>query len=159
MKTKSILMLGLILALLLATSVTSVANAKNALVPFKGDYITFPNIVGIDANGCNIQEIDGVGNATHLGLNTWHSDALACPGAWVQTGTITFTAANGDQLYMKFAGTFSIGPGIAYFKGDYTFTGGNGRFLHAGGTGDYWGSASLTPGGTGEIFFDGVLEK
>lgn len=159
MKTKCWLVLRILFVMLLLASVTSVANAKGAVVPFKGYYVTYPMIVGQDAQGCNIQEIDAVGDATHLGESIWHSDAKACPGTWVQTGTITFTADNGDQLNMLFGGTFNISQGIAYFNGNYTITGGSGRFAYAGGSGVYWGLAHLAPGGTGEISFDGTLEK
>ncbi|MBA3891647.1 MAG: hypothetical protein H0X64_14065 [Gemmatimonadaceae bacterium] len=52
-----------------------------------------------------------------------------------QTGTRTFTAANGDELYATVAGTSApIGPGLIGFSATFTFTGGTGRFTNASGT-------------------------
>jgi hypothetical protein len=52
-----------------------------------------------------------------------------------QTGTRTFTAANGDELYATVAGTGApIGPGLIGFSATFTFTGGTGRFANASGT-------------------------
>ncbi len=162
-KRRFIPLLTIFLVLVMASGTWMSASAKGAEVPFHGYYVTYPKIVGVDQNGCNIQEIDAVGQATHLGESTWHSDALACRSTWKQSGSITFTADNGDLLNMMFDGTFTViisstGP-TAVFQGSYTITGGNGRFYEMGGSGAYWGSSSLLPGGTGEIYFDGTLEK
>jgi hypothetical protein len=52
-----------------------------------------------------------------------------------QTGTRTFTAANGDELYATAAGISApIGPGLIGFSATFTFTGGTGRFANASGT-------------------------
>jgi hypothetical protein len=52
-----------------------------------------------------------------------------------QTGSRTFTAANGDELYATVAGSSApIGPGLIGFSATFTFTGGTGRFTSASGT-------------------------
>jgi hypothetical protein len=150
--------LAIVLVLALTGGVWLSASASGAVVPFKGYYIAHPKVVGVDSNGCLIQQMTGEGNATHLGASTWVSEALSCPATWLQTGDITFTAANGDELMMDFSGTFSFDQsGNATFKGDYTITGGTGRLKDSGGTGAYWGMA--VPNSVGEISFKGTFEK
>jgi hypothetical protein len=160
MKTKTLFMLALSLALILASSAPTAAIAKGAVVPFKATYDMSPRIVGVDANGCNIQELPGVGQATHLGESTFYSDAAACPRTLTQSGDMEFTAANGDRLFGYFSGSIAFTqPGIADFWGTYSITSGTGRFEGVTGTGIYWGSAQLAPGGKGILYFDGTLNK
>src|SRR5512142_2506442 len=104
MKTKLVLTLIMILVLLVAGGVPVMAD--DSTVPFEAFYAMSPRIVGVDPQGCNIQQLPGVGEATHLGNSTWYSDARACPGTWMQFGDATWTAANGDKLYGGFSGTF-----------------------------------------------------
>ena len=150
--------LAMVLVLALTSGVWLSASARGAVVPFKGYYIAHPKVIGVDENGCLIQRMTGEGDATHLGTSTWVSDALSCPATWEQTGDITFTAASGDELWMRFSGTFTFDQsGNAIFQGDYTITGGTGRLEGSGGTGAYWGMA--IPNSVGEISFNGTLEK
>ena len=150
--------LAIVLVLALTSGVWLSASAHGAVVPFKGYYIAHPKVIGVDSSGCLIQQMTGEGDATHLGTSTWVSDALSCPATWEQTGDITFSAANGDELWMSFSGTFSFDPsGNAIFQGEYTITGGTGRLADSGGTGEYRGMA--IPNSVGEISFDGTLEK
>ena len=77
----------------------------------------------------------GSGQATHLGRFTRpgrvvvHADGSA-------EGTAVFTAANGDQLFMKISGDPTNSPTIG---GTFTFTGGTGRFSDASGGADFVG--------------------
>lgn len=48
---------------------------------------------------------------------------------------MTFTAANGSQLFGHFTGIFN--PEVGVGCGDYVITSGNGRFTGATGEGDY----------------------
>jgi hypothetical protein len=52
------------------------------------------------------------------------------------TGTVTLTAANGDQLFTSFSGTGCgvPSPGIGTNSGTTTFGGGTGRFVDASGS-------------------------
>ena len=72
----------------------------------------------------------GAGQATHLGRFTRlgrvvvHEDGSA-------EGTVVFTAANGDQLFMGIEGVPTNSP--TTIGGTYTFTGGTGRCSDASG--------------------------
>ncbi len=102
MKTKRVLMLGLIMALLLATFAAGGASAKGAEVPFRAYYP-----VNAEANFdpscmCLRQHFEpgGDGQATHMGVSQLYGDADAWQlgEIFIQKGTATLTAANGDYL-------------------------------------------------------------
>jgi hypothetical protein len=154
------IVLAIVLVLSLASGKWMSASARGAVVPFKGGYITHPTFAGFDPAGCFIQQITAEGDATHLGTSTFYGESHNCRDTWKLTGWMTFTADNGDLLEMSFSGTFSFDQyGNVTFQGPYTITGGTGRFAGSGGAGAYWGTASLVPGSTGEIYFNGTLEK
>jgi hypothetical protein len=81
------------------------------------------------------------GEATHLGQFTRNENTIVNANGTF-SGTLVFTAANGDQLFADLAGGF-ISPTTAV--GTYTFTGGTGRFENASGETDFVG-----------VTFDGV---
>lgn len=103
-------------------------------VPFKGDIqasvertIVFP-IAHV--------ELDGSGQATHLGnfsVSAPHDVDLTTRTA---SGTYTFTAANGDELYAEFTGRSTPIAGTANLSivEEATITGGTGRFADATGS-------------------------
>ncbi len=73
------------------------------------------------------------GELTHLGRTTFAS--RHCAGG----GTAVFTAANGDEAFLTAApGTFQVTkfdpPRLMIEEGEYTVTGGTGRFQSASGT-------------------------
>jgi hypothetical protein len=72
------------------------------------------------------------GKATHLGRFTRTETIVVNPANGVFTGTLVFTAANGDQLYADVAGHFTSASGDRA-EGTYVFTGGTGRFQIASG--------------------------
>jgi hypothetical protein len=74
--------------------------------------------------------VEYTGTATHLGAYTREEHLFLNPDGTF-TGTIVFTAANGDELWVDFAGGF-VSPTTAV--GTYAFTGGTGRFADATGT-------------------------
>jgi hypothetical protein len=84
--------------------------------------------------------IDYTGEATHLGRFTREEHLLLNPDGSF-TGTIVFTAANGDELWLDFEGAFTSPTDAA---GTYTFTGGTGRFQNATGTATF---TAYTPDG------------
>ncbi len=154
MKPRMLLALAMLLVLLMAGSLP--AAAGGATVPFKAFYAMSPQILGVD-QGCLIQKLPGVGEATHLGESTFYSDAKSCLGTWTQSGDGTWTAANGDRLFGGFVGEFSTAPdGSAQFDGTYYIDSGDGRFAGYTGTGVYWGTATL---GSGALYFEGTLTK
>ena len=86
-----------------------------------------------------VLDITAEGSAAHLGKSAFQSDSwvnITTPPPRVQTGNLTFTAANGDILLAS----YEDGKAYHYFP-DYvevTFTGyfkdgGTGRFEHAAG--------------------------
>ena len=102
-------------------------------------------------------EVDG--NGTHLGKfdEVLHHD-IHEDGTF--SGTAVFTAANGDQFYTEFGGTFTSGPdgeGWVTFEVTHAITGGTGRF--EGATGSFDGVDGRFNLGTGEDMggYDGTI--
>jgi len=74
----------------------------------------------------------GVCWISHLGRTQVVSQQDINFAAGTQTGSRTFTAANGDKLYATHVGTSALtAPGRVGFSATLTFTGGTGRFEHA----------------------------
>jgi hypothetical protein len=100
--------------------------------------------------------VTGVGQATHLGSFTRlgrvvvHADGSA-------EGTVVFTAANGDQLFIEAQGV-PPNPGTPnIIGGTYTFTGGTGRFSDASGGADFVGV--IAPDGIHiTVAFEGTIQ-
>jgi hypothetical protein len=114
--------------------------------PFKGwakGYIT-----QIPPNGFYLEMS---GRATHLGNLTREEYAyLGADGS--VTGTIVFTAANGDELWVEIDGAFTSATSV---EGFYIFTGGTGRFQGATGEAAF---KSYTPDlQYAEVTFKGTL--
>jgi ELWxxDGT repeat protein len=99
------------------------------LRPFKG--VAEGTVTGIDPSGAIV--IASTGYATHLGDFTRTEYVYFGPGGAI-SGTVVFTAANGDQLWADFSGEFTSPTTL---KGTYTFTGGTGRFSDATGTASF----------------------
>jgi hypothetical protein len=95
----------------------------------------------------------------HLGLATSHVDetATAGPSGLVVTATVTYTAANGDQLFVSYAGSGSIQDGVAISSGTETAIGGSGRFTGASGSLARTGRMLLPPAFGGEYTTEGTL--
>ncbi len=78
--------------------------------------------------------MNGSGNATHVGYYTSISEDdiqyTSQTGGIITNGTHTSYAANGDELYATFAGTFAIANGVATYTIDFIFNGGTGRFAN-----------------------------
>ena len=118
----------------LSISLTA-ASAPNTFksTPFKGR--GKGQIVGLVPTqlGVEISAV-GSGESTHLGRFEREEHILLNPETGTFTGTIEFTAANGDVLWCSVTGGFT-GPGIG--EGTYTITGGEGRFENATGSADF----------------------
>jgi hypothetical protein len=68
-----------------------------------------------------------------------------------------FTAANGDQIFGAFEGTWTgLPPDPVTFQGTFWITSGTGRFEGVTGTGNYSGRSE---GGEGILYFDGSITK
>ena len=84
----------------------------------------------------------GGGEATHLGRFT-RLGRVVVHGDGSAEGTVVFTAANGDQLFMEVVGVPTNSP--TTIGGTYTFTGGTGRFSDASGTANFAGVHPMGP--------------
>jgi hypothetical protein len=115
--------------------------------PFKGwatGYIT----AQIPPNGLFLEMS---GRATHLGNFTREEYAyLGADGS--VTGTIVFTAANGDELWVEIDGAFTSATDV---EGLYIITGGTGRFRCA--TGEATFKAYTPDFYYAEVTFKGTL--
>jgi hypothetical protein len=121
-----------------------------ALVPFKGRFTATGTAADIPDDRCPALtiQIQGTGTATHLGsLTTVQSHCVAPPSFDFTDGLFTLTAANGDQLSGTYEGEFlPLDPPLAAIDGEFTFTGGTGRFIGATGGGDASGVQNLATG-------------
>ncbi len=133
---------------------------------FKTEFIATPSPTSLQL------DITGTGRGLRLGRSTFESAStvdFTTPPPFTQTGNVTFTAANGDQLFGHSIGTadpFTCNEvdECTRFKGNYvigelldgTPKDGTGRFEGATGSGVYYGSANVTTG-EGRITFIGLL--
>jgi hypothetical protein len=126
---------GLVLAAFALLYCSGPVVAKDQ-VPFKGTLQTTA-IVELFPGGFNA-EIEGGGQATHLGRYTWesaHTVLFTTPFFTVTGGDLTLTAANGDQLFGTYSGTSQfIGLNLLSFTLNITIDDGTGRFEGATGT-------------------------
>jgi len=97
--------------------------------------------------------VDVAGNATHLGQFTRHEE-ITFTGPGTFTGTLTFVAANGDELDAEFSGHFIDADNAV---GSYTFTPtGTGRFDDATGSATF--AASKDEFGHVWVSFEGEID-
>jgi hypothetical protein len=139
------------------------AAAKD-LVPFKGyvnlEVTAFDYTIGDDHATLTLS---GVGEATHLGDFTL-SETVTVQLDGTYTGSETWTADNGDQLFSTSAGRFT--PWLPTIptsaSGTYTFSGGTGRFANGSGSADMTTSInypSLSQTFSGKITSPGANKK
>ncbi len=156
-----------ILVFLLSVAVLA-TMAWGAVRPFRTAWMTsFDNISIGGSLGCptNVGEptftfdLEAGGVATHLGRNTLVGVSEVSLVDGDQCGRdIVVTAANGDELWFDFDGISATdATGLITFSGDYTITGGTGRFAGAGGSGTYEGSAD-SASTEGEWFMAGTID-
>ncbi len=123
--------LAFVLAAVAYLGLAGTASADDE-VPFKG--LANAVVTGAVPVADGVQlTADATGLATHLGLFTRAEEVVVHADGSV-AGTVTFVAANGDELYADAAGGF-ISATTAI--GTYTFTGGTGRFAAASGSADW----------------------
>jgi hypothetical protein len=95
-------------------------------------------------------EVEGTGNATHLGRFTWVATLVANNATGKAAGSYQFPAANGDVLFTHFVGLGkpTETPGVLSIVDDVTITGGTGRFAGATGTFNFKHLYDITAGTT-----------
>lgn len=129
----------------------TVAN-KDTTTPFKGTADAVVTAAQPEADGLHLTLTES-GQATHLGAFT-RVENLVVHADGTITGTGTFTAANGDQLFTTVNGGFTSPTTVA---GTYTSVGGTGRFADANATASFTG---VTPDGIHvAVTFDGTLRN
>jgi hypothetical protein len=143
----------------LAVLALAVPAAAAQEVPFKG---TLDGVVTASpiAPPIFLVEIEGGGNAAHLGNFTVSVPHLVNRDTRLAEGTYEFTAANGDTLTAEFVGqSFPTDvPGVLYIVEVATITGGTGRF--AGATGSFTVERLFdTAAGTTVGSFDGTISS
>ncbi len=133
---------------LLLVMVTLVAFAPQSSradnqVPFRGSFsTTFQSVLQFPFLYVTVE---GQGNVSHMGLTSAFTDNQVVnliTGS--TTATYTLTAANGDTIVLEMSFQATQIPGGVTFAGDYTVTGGTGRFDGATGGGVLAGSAFFT---------------
>ena len=118
-----------------AISVLTRAQGKSdAQFPFRGSFTLRSN--GVVTPPTLQVTGSGEGTATALGRFSLATTTVVDLATSQGTGTFTFTAANGDQLFTTTTGGESafVPPNISYVTQVATIVGGTGRFAGASGT-------------------------
>jgi len=133
---------------------------SHGMVPFRGTFTTVVAEAGFIPPSTALLDIWGEGHATHLGKSTWYSLSSVDIVTGEQSGSTVGIAANGDEFHYDYLGGSAVDEetGISSFWGDWTVTGGTGRFSGATGGGTYAGTAVLAQG-AGQITFEGEISR
>jgi hypothetical protein len=152
----SLVQLARCLAMLgLGAAATAPVWAGPPSVPFKATLVT-QETLGFHPGRCPIAGIvgttTGTGQASHLGAVKMEATdcPLLVPGVLptFSNGVLTLTGANGDRLRASYQGALIPVPGVPdafSITGDFSVTGGTGRFAGAQGGGYLQGTLTLGP--------------
>jgi len=133
------------------------SNSSHVMVPFRGEYDeTFVQTSFVFP--FNNIELDGVGNATHLGNSTFGGPVQINVTNGAETGTLVLTAADGATFSTAIVGVALVDGNDISFSGEWMVTGGTSRFHNATGSGIFYGSGTLEPA-VGRIIFEGEISK
>jgi hypothetical protein len=130
---------GLVLALAATSPSAALAAAHGTDRPLTGTY-TGTATLNLDTGA---QTGSFSGHLSHLGADTGHVDltlTFTSDSTFTYTGTRTFVAANGDEVFSAVTGSGTSTPPTAESTETDTITGGTGRF--AGATGTYTNTVS-----------------
>jgi hypothetical protein len=88
----------------------------------------------------------GTSQTTHLGKAAQRGTLalqppVVAPHIFPGSGSVTITGANGDQLTFSYTGNLDANTGVG--QGNFTFTGGTGRFANATGGGTFYAQINL----------------
>lgn len=144
----------------LALGLLAAPAATQRFVPIHGAFATTIVTVPTPNPFVFTLLVSFVGHASHLGHTTGNSVYTVDFSTGQQSGSSTYIAANGNQLYATYSGTFTPPDpnGVVQFSGTQTFTGGTGRFQGATGTTFGQGTANVSTG-VGQYTFSGIISK
>ena len=131
---KAIMIAGLVLALGVLAPATALGKAGGTDRPVQGN-----------GSGTTVLDVatltfvtDSPSVISHVGRSTLHIDGVVTPtgpGTFTLAGSLTLTAANGDQQFGDFSGSgMNDGSGGSTGTTATTITGGTGRFTGASGS-------------------------
>ncbi|MEO7367756.1 MAG: hypothetical protein ABIZ36_07350 [Gemmatimonadaceae bacterium] len=101
--------------------------------------------------------VNGMCNFSYLGRTYFFADQMADFGGRTLSGSNIFTTVSGDQLYSVNNGPLAPPVnGVLAVGGDFTVTGGRGRFEHTGGQGTFGGTVNVAAQ-TGANSWEGTL--
>jgi hypothetical protein len=144
--------LALAAALLTVLGIGLTATAAQP-VPFQGRAdVSITSVV--DTLPIRVLTASATGEATHLGRFTRTETLTINLLTGTFTGSLTFTAANGDQLKADIAGHFTSPTGDSA-EGTYAFTGGTGRFQNAQGNAAF---VAASNGMSFDVTFSGTIQ-
>jgi len=107
----------------------SISATAGSALPFSGTLQAKETVT----DGLN--RLTGTGEATHLGRFTLLSEfTVIPPPVSTASGTATWTAANGDEIFTTVTGQAVVTFPTAAIVETHTITGGTGRFVKASGT-------------------------
>jgi len=107
----------------------SISATAGSALPFSGTLKAKETVT----DGLN--RLTGTGEATHLGRFTLLSEfTVIPPPVSTASGTATWTAANGDEIFTTVTGQAVVTFPTAAIVETHTITGGTGRFVKASGT-------------------------
>jgi len=130
-----------------AISGTTATQAKGgSALPFNGT-LESTERVGSEGPTGDVRHLDGTGNATHLGRFILSADFTVTRATGNGAGTATWTAANGDNIFVSLVGhgDLVVFPTVTISE-THTITGGTGRFADASGTLQISRSGSIVTG-------------
>jgi hypothetical protein len=140
------------------------AHAAAALqVPFKATY----SGVVTPPQGPPPKELNGAGQATHLGRSTDQGRASVvgsparCPnnGFLIQNDEVLTSIDDGDQITLTIQDQSCMtGPSTIHGEGTYVITGGTGRFAGASGQGAFVGDGDFAQG-TFSFTLNGTISR
>jgi len=152
--------LTLLLVMVSLVALAHQSTRADIQVPFRGDFnTTFQSVLQFPFLYVTVE---GQGNVTHMGLTSaFTDDQVVNLITGSATATYTLTAANRDTVVLEMRFQVTQVPGGVTFAGDYTVTGGTGRFYGATGGGLLAGSAFFTGpnNGVGSFSVAGTISR
>ena len=150
-KTIHTILVALLLVMLGTSTASAARGQPHNEVPVKGTVTGEHEVDRPPGPDGWIFTSSGTGQMSHLGRVDYsleQASSFGPDGVISSTGTITFTAANGDELVVAQEATSQIvGPGEGFtLEGTWTVVSGSGRFTHAMGSGSLDGVGDI-PGG------------